>query len=129
MHFLEEFASGKYFPCLGVLFLLTLSVKHHCSFCLCLCTKGPLCDNARRPKSRLLYGRCQSRDVWHLYNITRVTAHGQDDRCESKKVCQGTGQVLNFSRHEESTGQIILRYASSVNRWAIMFEKSLFISL
>lgn len=122
MHFEEEFASRKYFPCLGVLFLLTLSVKHHCSFCLRLCTKGPLCDNARRPKSRLLYGSCQSRDSWHLYNITGVTAHGQDDRGEWKKVGQGSGQILNFNRHEESTGQIILRYVSSANRWAIMLE-------
>lgn len=33
----------------------------------------------------LLNGSCQSHDAWHLYNITGVTAHGQDDQDDERK--------------------------------------------
>lgn len=54
-------------------------------------------------------------DAWHLYNISRVTAHGRHDGTEWKGAGQGSGQILNFNRREESTGQVVLRYASSAN--------------
>lgn len=108
-------------------FSLTSSVKTPLFVLPEVSTKSPLSATMLAGRTLASYregGCCQSHDAWHLYNITGVTAHGRHDPAGWKeKGSQGSGRILNFSRQEESTGQIILRYASPANGSAIMFEK------
>lgn len=76
-------------------------VKYLCSFCQRFLSihKGPS-DNAHRLIARLLYRHCQFCDTWHLYNITEVTAHSQDDQIAKKNAVQCSAQILNFSQYK-----------------------------
>lgn len=68
-------------PCLKNIFV------HFARVSALLCLQ----DNVRRVNAGALYGRCQSNDAWHLYNITGFTAWGQSDPGKRKSQVQAWG--------------------------------------